>query len=247
MCSSDLKEIKEEFGFETVIFLPSGNSPHKNLETPFDTRVEMLSSAINGIFPIDLTEGTFAERAYSYKVLPLLKDKYGGIAFLIGGDGLFALDRWRCPDEILKICPLIVVPRGDDDLSALKNAADSYVARWGGRILISEQVRGESVSSSMIRAKVELGLDISEVDAGVRDSIEKHTLYHHYSAYVDRVRSMLRETRWRHTCGVVLAGLKINERIGLPFEKVFLGCLLHDRYAYRDRALPTDGPASAGS
>ena len=229
------KEIKEEFGFANVVFLPSGNSPHKNLETPFDTRVEMLSAAINGSFPIDLTEGTFAERAYSYKVLPMLKEEYGEISFLIGGDSLFALDRWRCPDEILKICPLIVVPRGDDDLAALRRSAASYIARWSGRILISEKVRGESVSSSMIRAKRELELDIPEVEVGVREIIEGHALYRHYTSYVERVRSMLRETRWRHTCGVVLAGLKINERIGLPFEKVFLGCLLHDCMKHTDR------------
>ncbi len=232
------KEIKEEFGFSEVVFLPSGNSPHKSLETPYDVRISMLSVAINGAFPIDLTEGTLTERAYSYKVLPLLKEKYGEIAFLIGGDSLFALDRWRCPDAILKICPLIVVPRGDDDLSALRCAADSYIARWGGRILISEKVRGESVSSSMIRAKAELELDIPEVDPSVREIIEGCSLYRRYTSIVERVRSMLREGRWRHTCGVVLAGLKINERIGLPFEKVFLGCLLHDCMKHTDRINP---------
>ena len=50
----------------------------------------------------------------------------------------------------------------------------------------------------------------------------------------DRVRSMLTEKRWRHTCGVVLAGLKINENVGLPSEKVFVSCLLHDCMKYAE-------------
>ena len=222
------KEVKEEFAFDNVVFLPSGNSPHKSLQTSFDARVEMLSQALDGAFPIDSIENTFPERAYSYKVLPLLKEKYGDITFLIGGDSLLALDRWRYPEEILKVCSLTVVPRGSDDLSALKRVAADCMRRYGGTILLSEMVRGENVSSTIVRAKVELGLDIPETSGAVQDVIAKRDLYHNYASYVAKVRSMLGEERWRHTCGVVLAGLKINENVGLPFEKVFLACLLHD-------------------
>ena len=222
------REVKEEFSFDNVVFLPSGNSPHKSLQTPFYARVEMLSAALDGAFPIDLIENTFTERAYSYKVLPLLKEKYGDITFLIGGDSLLALDRWRCPEEILKICSLTVVPRGADDLAELKAVASERMRRYGGNIVVSEKVRGESVSSTLIRAKVELGLDIPEVSEAVRSVIASRDLYHNYASYVSKVRSMLGEERWHHTCGVVLAGLRINENAGLSFEKVFLSCLLHD-------------------
>ena len=46
---------------------------------------------------------------------------------------------------------------------------------------------------------------------------------------------MLTPKRWDHTCGVVLAGLKINEKTGLPYEKVFLSCLLHDCMKYAEK------------
>ncbi len=227
--------VKEEFSLENVVFLPSGNAPHKCLQAPFSLRVKMLQSALQGAFPIDQVENTFTEKTYSYKVLPLLREKYGDIAFLIGGDSLLAFEKWCHPEEISKICPLIVVPRGEDDLARLSAAAEKYARLWGAKILISQKVRGEAVSSTMIRAKCALGMPAEEVADEVMNVIKQNGLYSEYADYVNRVKSMLRETRWRHTCGVVLAGLKINEKIGLPFEKVFLGCLLHDCMKHTDR------------
>ena len=229
------EEISKEFSLDKVVFLPSGNSPHKSLQTPFPLRAEMLSAALAGrSFEIDRLEGDLAEPAYSYKVLPLLKEKYGDVAFLIGGDSLLALDRWRKPEEIMKICPLIVVPRGTDELAVLRNKAAEWVARWGGKILLSEKVRGESVSSSIVRAKCALGMPIPEIPFAVKEIIDNHSLYREKQEMIARVKSVLTEKRWRHTCGVVVAGLKINERIGLPYEKVFVGCLLHDCMKYAE-------------
>ena len=232
------KEIKKEFSLDEVVFLPSGNSPHKSLQTPFSLRLQMLQAALKGAFPIDETENSFPGRAYSYKILPLLRQKYGDVAFVIGGDSLLAFDKWCHPEEIVKICPLIVIPRGTDDVSALTAAAEKYIREWGGNILISRSVRGEDVSSTAIRAKCALGMPLEDVEEDVRAVIVQNNLYQTYSSYVEKVKSMLREKRWRHTCGVVLAGLKINERIGLPFEKVFLGCLLHDCMKQVDRVNP---------
>lgn len=231
-------EIKKEFSLDEVVFLPSGNSPHKTLQTPFSLRLKMLQAALGGAFPIDQTENEFPGRAYSYKVLPLLREKYGEIAFIIGGDSLLAFDKWRCPEEIVKICPILVIPRGEDDLGELSAAAEGYMRRWGGKILISQTVRGEDVSSTAIRAKCALGMPLDDVTEEVLKIISANGLYRSYERYVQKVKSMLREKRWRHTCGVVLAGLKINERVGLPFEKVFLGCLLHDCMKQVDRVNP---------
>ena len=234
------EEIRKEFSLREIVFVPSGNSPHKLLETPFETRCAMLRAATidKKDLRIDEIEGSYAATAYSYKILPFLKEKYGAIAFLIGGDSLLAFDRWRCPDRILKICPLIVIPRGKDDLSELQKAADRFVGQWGGKIMISKQVRGANISSTILRAKACLGMPIAEVDDRVRQIIDENGLYREYSDIAQRVKGMLQEKRWRHTCGVVIAGLKINARIGLSDRKVFLACLLHDCMKQTDRVNP---------
>lgn len=230
------REIAAEFDLEKVVFLPSGNSPHKSLETAFELRVRMLEAvASEGPFAVDTTEGDFAERAYSYRILPLLKEKYGEIAFLIGGDSLLAFDTWKNPREIAKICPLIVIPRAEESAEELNVKAADVRDRYGADVRLSEKVRGGAVSSSVVRARVSLGMPVPEVTDEVFAVIREEGLYLDYREMAERVKAYLPEKRWRHTCGVVLAGLRINERARLDKAKVIVSCLLHDCMKYENR------------
>jgi len=225
--------VKEEFSLEDVVFLPSGRSPHKDLETPFSLRLKMLQEAIGKeLFPIDESESLYPDRAYTYKMIPLLQEKYGEIAFIIGGDSLLSFDRWKCPERILASCPILVVPRGDEDLVELQEAADRFSAKWGGDIRIAKRVKGEAVSSTVVRAKISLGVPTPELSEGVAKIIRDEGLYLAHSDMITRVREALPDKRWAHTCGVVVAGLRINERMKLAEEQVFVACLLHDCMKY---------------
>ena len=232
------RDIAREFHLDKVVFLPSGNSPHKRLETPFPVRLEMLRAVCGNEFEIETMEGDFPERAYSYRILPILKEKYGEIAFVIGGDSLLALDRWRNPDLIMKVCPLIVIPRGDEEMEVLRAKARECEAKWGGRILLSDEVRGGNVSSTILRAKVSLGMETPELDQRVKEIVDRHSLYSDYRETAEKVKAYLTPKRWKHTCGVVIAGLKINQKLALPDHKVILACLLHDCMKYADRVNP---------
>ena len=230
------REIAAEFALEKVVFLPSGNSPHKALETPFDLRVRMLEASIGKEgFVIDRTENGLADRAYSYRVLPLLKEKYGEIAFLIGGDSLLAFDTWKRPEEVAKICPIIVIPRADEGADELRAKAAEVNERYGADVRLSKRVRGGAVSSSVVRARVSLGMPVPEVTDDVLAVIREAGLYLAYREMAERVKTYLPEKRWRHTCGVVLAGLRINERAHLDTHKVIVSCLLHDCMKYEER------------
>ncbi|MBQ7712736.1 MAG: nicotinate (nicotinamide) nucleotide adenylyltransferase [Clostridia bacterium] len=230
------REVAAAYHLDRVIFVPSGVSPHKSLETPFALRVRMLRAAIGEEpFAIDEIEGTLSERAYSYRVLPMLKEKYGEIAFLIGGDSLLAFDSWRNPEDVAKICPLIVVPRADESLDELRAKAAEVRVKYGADVRLCETVRGEAVSSSCVRARVSLGMPVPEISDEVLAVIRDADLYGEYREMAERVRGYLPEKRWRHTCGVVLAGLRINERVGIDKGKVIVSCLLHDCMKYEDR------------
>ena len=230
-----VNEIMREFHLDKVILVPSGISPHKDLYTSFEVRKEMVRAAFSGTaIEIDDIESRYSSRAYSSELLPILKKKYGDIVFIIGGDSLLHFDRWHEPNEILKICPLIVVPRGKEDLDILRSAARRFIDLWGGEITISEKIRGAEISSSELRAAVELGYDHPSLDPAVTEIIERNGLYRTHSAMIDRVRSALPEKRWDHTCKVVLTGLKLNAELGLPSESVFVACLLHDCMKYSE-------------
>ena len=228
-------EIMREYRLQKVVLVPSGNSPHKDLATPYEARREMVETAFAGMnCVIDDIECSISGRAYSSEVLPFLKEKYGDITFIIGGDSLLHLDRWHEPQEILKICPLIVIPRGEEAIGVLKSAADRFVAAWGGSITISKTVRGKKISSSELRAALEIGMDHPALDPVIRPIIEKYGLYKSHSAMIERVRAALPEKRWDHTCKVVLTGLQLNAELGLPSESVFVACLLHDCMKYSE-------------
>ena len=228
-------DIIAEYRLEKMVLIPSGLSPHKTLATPYALRKRMVEEAFSGEnCIIDDIEVTFPGRAYSSEILPLLKDKYVDIIFVIGGDSLLHFDRWHCPQDLLKVCPLLVVPRGSEDIALLRSVAAKYMTDWGGDIMISENVRGDEMSSSELRAAVELGFDDPHLDIAVKKIISENGLYQEHTEMIEKVKRSLPEKRWDHTRKVVLTGLKLNAELGLPTEKVFVSCLLHDCMKYSE-------------
>ena len=197
----------------------------------------MVNVAFRGLNVIvDKIETTHEGKAYSSEILPALKEKYGDILFIIGGDSLRNFRKWHHPFEIVKVCPIVVVPRGADDIAELKRIASTFMSEWGGNIEVSEGVRGEDISSTVLRADIELGMPSEYLSEDVRRIAEDARLYTSHQAMIDRVRSVLPEKRWRHTCGVVETGLRMGEPLGIPAEKVFVSCLLHDCMKYAETA-----------
>ena len=230
-----VRGIMDEFDLEKAVILPSGQSPHKDLTTPYALRSAMVRAAFRGDrFLVDDLEATYDGRAYSSDILPILKEKYGEILFIIGGDSLLHFESWHEPAAVAKACPIAVVPRGDEDISLLREIAARLNEKFGGDFRVSNAVRGDRVSSTALRAAIELGLESDEIDPDVRRIAEENDLYNAHRAMIDRVRASLPEKRWDHTRGVVMAGLEINERVGLPSEQVFVACLLHDCMKYAE-------------
>jgi len=234
-----VREAIAELGLEKVVLVPSGNSPHKDLSTPFSDRVDMVRAAFRGVnAEVDEIENSFAQIAYSSDILPILKEKYGDIIFLVGGDSLLHFRSWHLPHEVLKVCPLFVIPRGLSERDELENFAQELMAEYGGKIDVARTAFGEEISSTELRAALELQVDIPYLDEEVKNIALSRGLYRAHSDMIERVKGMLTEKRWNHTCGVVLTGLKMNAEIGLHSEKVFTACLLHDCMKYAEDALP---------
>ena len=231
-----VRELLREHSFEKIVIVPSCDPPHKTLLSSFAIRKRMIEKAFQGLnIIIDSIEESFSGKAYSSEILPLLKSKYGEISFIIGGDSLLAFSTWHLPQDILKVCPILVIPRGEEEIKLLRSVALRFMTDWGGRIEVSEKIKGEDISSSEIRAAVELDADTPYLDPAVRAIIEEEKLYKDHSEMVEKVKSSLPEKRWDHTRKVVLTGLKMNAEIGLPREKVFVACLLHDCMKYAEK------------
>ena len=108
----------EQFQLDKVLFMPSGNPPHKRDRAgraSDNQRVDMVRLAIedNPHFELSLAEMHETGYTYTYRTLEELKeynpdtDYY----FIIGADSLFAFDEWMEPERICRACTLVVAVR----------------------------------------------------------------------------------------------------------------------------------------
>ena len=110
---------KSEYHLDKVIFLTSGNPPHKRDEAILDAKIRhiMVKRAISGIDGFEPCDYEVNRTEYSYSVNTLRHFKEtmpdDELFFIIGGDSLRDFHKWYQPDEILKLCTLLVYDRKD--------------------------------------------------------------------------------------------------------------------------------------
>lgn len=146
---------REEYNLDKVIFITSGDPPHKMAEVSARDRFNMTRLAIEGneYFTDDDYEVNREEKSYSLYTLEYLKKKYprDELYFIIGEDSLRDFPKWYKPEEILKLATLLVFPRHTE--GTLKPLIEKTMAMLGGRILPVEAPVID-VSSTYIRERL---------------------------------------------------------------------------------------------
>ena len=128
----------EQFQLDKVLFMPSGNPPHKRDRAgraSDNQRVDMVRLAIedNPHFELSLAEMHETGYTYTYRTLEELKeynpdtDYY----FIIGADSLFAFDEWMEPERICRACTLVVAVRDHASYAELNRDVSSHqIRQW---------------------------------------------------------------------------------------------------------------------
>ena len=107
----------EQFGLDKVLFMPSGNPPHKKGRhgASNEERVEMVRRAISGNDHFELSLEEMHEDGYTYTRLTLERLRKENpdteYYFIMGADSLLSFDTWRDPDQISKLCVIVVAVR----------------------------------------------------------------------------------------------------------------------------------------
>lgn len=221
---------QKETKADRVVIFPSNFPPHKeSLASPFEIRSEMACEATKDL-PYVIVDPIEKERNtinYSYEVIPLLKRKYPSdeYYFLIGGDSIAHFFEWKHPEIIAEEIKLLVAGRAD--IPGLYEAVERARKELSADIAVLH-VEGKSVSSSVIKARAELGLPQTDVCEGVRRIIEKNGLYVSYASVVNKLKENIPQKTFEHVSRTVLYALKLNTSLNLPYKKVFLSALLHD-------------------
>ncbi len=128
---------KEQLRLDRVLFAPAGSQPLKQDQpvTPSPLRVEMVRLAIAGEPELELSRIDLDRPGphYTVDLLEIASRQYPGAQmwFIMGGDSLGDLLKWRDPRRLIELARLAVMrrPGFDPDWRALEAALPNLRAR----------------------------------------------------------------------------------------------------------------------
>lgn len=148
----------EQFALDKIMFLPSGNPPHKLNRTDGATdrqRMEMVCLAIedNPHFELDPEEMQRAGLTYTNETLRSLKERHPDTDyyFIIGADSLLAFDTWKNPHIICQNCILLVAVRDQLTMDTMEQKMQELRERYGAEIHLLH-TPDIAIASSSLRA-----------------------------------------------------------------------------------------------
>ncbi len=172
-----------QFHLQKVLFMPSGNPPHKkNREGASNRqRVEMTRLAIAGNPHFELSLEEMHEEGYVYTKDTLRRLRYQNpdtdYYFIMGADSLLSFDTWKCPQEICDQCILVAAVRDNLGQEAFDLRSDEIRRKYRADILKLDTPNLD-IASSDIRAWCQEGRSIRYyVPDSVRDYIISEGLY----------------------------------------------------------------------
>lgn len=148
-----------KLNLDKVIFLITGNPPHKNSEkvTSAEIRMKMVKESINNFpnFEISEYEILKKEKCYTYESLRYFKNLYNEseLYFITGGDCLRDLEKWKNVPEVLRLANLVVCTRGGINTEYLEKQKKYIENKYNANIIFLELLELD-ISSSMIREKI---------------------------------------------------------------------------------------------
>lgn len=152
-----------QFALESVLFMPSGNPPHKQNRAGRATlpqRIQMVRMAIadNPHFTLSLAEAYEDGYSYTRETLERLhmENPDTEYYFIMGADSLFSFESWKDPGRIAQLATLVVAVRDHVAESFLDEAAQNLSIRYGAQI-VKLSTPNIDISSQMLRGWVQKG------------------------------------------------------------------------------------------
>lgn len=176
------EQVRTRFQMDKVLFIPSGNPPHKELVASKEHRLNMTQLAIedNAYFEISTIELDQDHKTYTIDTVRRLRNEYGDntkVYFITGADAIIDLPTWKDVDELVKLCSFIGSTRPGVNEKELSEQIDALVRDYKADITIT-QVPALAISSTDIRRRVKYNLSIKYLlPAKAESYIYEHGLY----------------------------------------------------------------------
>lgn len=226
----------EQFHLDSVVFLPSGDPPHKTNRsvTPAYRRLEMVKLSLLDYPYFQVSEYETDRQGYSYtaETLEYFSQMYpeDQFYFIIGADSLFQLDSWYHPERCLAKAIFLVGNRSSRSEEEIDLQIMKITGQFGGQIE-KIQMPGMDISSSAIRELLANEQDASRyLKPLVSEYIQQNHLYHKgvTENLTMLVKRRLPAGRFLHTLGVSDAAQSMALKYGVDVEKARIAALLHD-------------------
>lgn len=226
----------EQFHLDSVVFLPSGDPPHKTNRavTPAYRRLEMVKLSIQDYPYFQVSEYEMEKQGYSYtaETLEYFAQMYpeDQFYFIVGADSLFQLDNWYHPERCLAKAVFLVGNRSSRPEEEIDLQIMKVTGQYGGQI---EKIHmpDMEISSSTIRELLANEQDASRyLKPLVSEYIRQNHLYHKgvTENLTMAVKRRLPAGRFLHTLGVVETAQSMAIKYGVDVEKSNIAALLHD-------------------
>ncbi len=175
---------REKFKLDKVLFIPTGNPPHKNnLDvTPAEQRYNMVCRATesNDYFETLRTEIDRVGYTYAVDTLNELRQAYGKdteFYYIIGADVVFDLLNWKNSKEVLRLCEFIAVQRPGFEKERFADCVRKLQTDYGAVVHTLNMPQIE-ISSTGIRERVSRGGSVKYlVPESVEECILNQGLY----------------------------------------------------------------------
>ena len=175
---------RDLFALDEIWFMPNGTPPHKandSIEFRTKHRVEMVRRAIlnEKDFVLQLYEVENKEVNYSYLTMGYFRETYPEheFYFIIGADSLFSIEKWKCPERLLKTCVILAAFRDGKNKKEMDEQISYLNEKYGADIHLLSTPNVD-ISSSEIREKLKLNEDVSDaMPTCVYEYIIKNQLY----------------------------------------------------------------------
>lgn len=221
---------REALQLDEIWILPDGDPPHKTTNAKGLERIEMAQLATEDLAGFSVLDIEVKRKGTTYTIdtlreLKRIRPEYS-LTYIIGGDTLYKIATWKTYREIAPLCDIAVIARAGTNEKELREYADVLAQEHGFRIWIVPG--GESpVSSSDIRKRIARGMSVSDIlPEKVERYIARKKLYR--DKRIERLKSTLSASRFRHTLGVEETAIRLAARYGVDPEKAAEAALFHD-------------------
>lgn len=176
----------EQFSLDKVLFMPSGNPPHKTQREGCATdeqRTKMVALAIasNPHFMLSLEEINPNGYSYTYRTLERLNAENPDTQyyFIMGADSLCDFDKWMEPGRICKAANIVVATRNNMNTTELDAKIAYLTQKFNGTFLKLNSLNID-VSSGMLREWIRNQKNVKYyISDAVNDYIETNDIYQH--------------------------------------------------------------------